>query len=101
MIDFMYRSFVLDDVSWFLLVSMTAVTAYMMHTALDNMLVTFVAAPLMLVGGAMSQNLIRELNYTVVPDKVVNASIAMGAGLLAAGILLIVVMSIWNAFTSD
>jgi hypothetical protein len=101
MIDFIYRSFVLDDVSWFLLLSMTAVSVYMLHVALENAVVTFVALPVMVFGGALAQNAAREFNYIIVQDKVVNGSIAMGSGLFAAGVLLILVMSIWSALTAD
>jgi hypothetical protein len=101
MIDFMYRAFVLDDFSWFILLSMTAVAAYILHIALENMVVTAVAAPLMLTGGALAQNAVREFNFIISQDKIVNASIAMGSGLFAAGVLLILVMSVWNALTAD
>jgi hypothetical protein len=101
MIDFIYRSFVLDDVSWFVLLSMTAVTVYILHTTLDNFVVTAIAAPLMMLGGALAQNAAREMYYLIVQDKVVNASIAMGVGLFAAGVMLILVMAIWNALAAD
>ncbi|MGE0653389.1 MAG: hypothetical protein AB7P12_16850 [Alphaproteobacteria bacterium] len=87
MYDFVIRSFQLDTANWFLLCAMVFAAAWIIHSLLDDYLVTAFTAPVLIFFAAVGRNLFIEFGIQVHEDKMLTGGFGFGAGIFAFSLL--------------
>lgn len=88
---FISESFRIGPSGWFILGCICFGGCWLIHTAFDSVLTAILCAPLLVLGAAAGNNTFKTFAIELSSDKMVGMGMGFGAGMFAAGALIILV----------
>ncbi len=100
MLHILEQSFVLTSAGWFILCLLAAAGYAMISQMLEDQSSAILGTPILVVGAALGQYLMREFGVSFSHDKTVNMGIGMAAGMFASAIVIVGVLWSWGKFAN-